>query len=305
MEEIRNKNGLTESHFLEQYKPGDYQRPSLTVDMLLFTLANVPSEDIRKADSKELKVLLIKRGDFPFLNHWALPGGFVGIDEGIRDAAYRELKEETNVAGECVYLEQLYTFGDNPKRDPRMRVISSAYIALVPQHLVQTTKAGDDASDARWFTVQELPMPKENDIERMHRLVFFNDEINVKIEYVFREVWNTSTLQREMVFVKSLSDEKLAFDHYDIIQLGLTRLKNKVEYTPIAFKLLPEKFTLKELHDVYEILLNQKLDKANFRRNIAPMLVRLDETESSTVGYRPARLYKYNPSWQKELLEEE
>ena len=80
-----------------EYKPGNYERPSVTVDMLLFTVVEKEVEDIRKLNEKELKVLLIKRKDHPYIGQWAIPGGFVGIDESLEDAAYRELKEETNV----------------------------------------------------------------------------------------------------------------------------------------------------------------------------------------------------------------
>ena len=92
--EYRNKDGLTEKEFLERYTPGDYDRPSVTVDMLIFTI-----------DNNDLKLLLIKRKDHPFINQWAIPGGFVNIDESTIDAAKRELKEETNL--ENVYIEQL------------------------------------------------------------------------------------------------------------------------------------------------------------------------------------------------------
>jgi 8-oxo-dGTP diphosphatase len=120
----------------------DYPRPSVTVDVIIFTL----SED-------DLQVLLIKRGHPPFADMWAIPGGFVGIDESLEGAAMRELEEETGVRD--VYLEQLYTFGDIG-RDPRGRVITVAYYALVPTDAVQP-HAGHDAADARWWSVYDLP----------------------------------------------------------------------------------------------------------------------------------------------------
>jgi len=120
----------------------DYPRPSVTVDVIIFTL----NED-------DLQVLLIQRGHPPFEGMWAIPGGFVGIDESIEGAAMRELEEETGVCD--VYLEQLYTFGDL-NRDPRGRVITVTYLALVPADAVQP-HAGHDAADARWWSVYDLP----------------------------------------------------------------------------------------------------------------------------------------------------
>jgi 8-oxo-dGTP diphosphatase len=120
----------------------DYPRPMVTVDVVVFTIQD-----------DDLKVLLIKRGVEPFQGAWALPGGFVGEDESLEEAAKRELFEETHV--ENLYLEQLYTFGD-PGRDPRGRVISVGYFALVSSDdrpLLATT----DAEDARWVSVYQLP----------------------------------------------------------------------------------------------------------------------------------------------------
>jgi 8-oxo-dGTP diphosphatase len=119
-------------------KLNDYPRPSVTVDLVIFTIA----ED-------DLKVLLIRRGLEPFKGRWALPGGFVEIDESLEQAAARELQEEVGVTN--VYLEQLYTFGD-PKRDPRGRVISVAYFALVDAER-QRIVAASDAADAAWYSV--------------------------------------------------------------------------------------------------------------------------------------------------------
>src|SRR3954465_9338853 len=120
-----------------------YPRPALTVDCVVFGF-----------DEAELKVLLIERGLEPFAGKWALPGGFVHVDEALEDAARRELREETGLAG--VFLEQLYTFGDNLKRDPRERVVSVAYYALVPLGKHELL-AATDARSAAWFPVAELP----------------------------------------------------------------------------------------------------------------------------------------------------
>ncbi|MBK6799781.1 MAG: NUDIX hydrolase [Acidobacteria bacterium] len=119
-----------------------YPRPSVTVDLVIFTIVD-----------DDLKILLIRRGNEPYQGLWALPGGFVGIGESLEEAAARELQEEVGVRN--VYLEQLYTFGE-PERDPRGRVISVSYFALVDAER-QTIAAASDAADARWHSVFKPP----------------------------------------------------------------------------------------------------------------------------------------------------
>jgi ADP-ribose pyrophosphatase YjhB (NUDIX family) len=143
--ELRNKNGLTEKEFQESYDAGKYKRPSVTVDMLIFTVGSEGKENYRKLPEKVLKILLVKRGDHPYIGQWALPGGFVRMDESLDEAAARELKEEANV--DNIYMEQLYTWGE-VKRDPRARVISSSYMSLVDSSQLDV-QAGDDAPKSR------------------------------------------------------------------------------------------------------------------------------------------------------------
>src|SRR5512138_3796595 len=122
----------------ETYDITQYERPSVTVDVVIFSILD-----------EELKVLLIKRKLWPCEGMWAIPGGFVKMDESLEDAAYRELAEETGVS-EDVYLEQLYTFGQ-PQRDPRTRVITVAYFALVSADKINP-RAADDAEEVGWFS---------------------------------------------------------------------------------------------------------------------------------------------------------
>lgn len=124
------------------YDASKFERPSVTVDVLVFTI-----------QENELKLLLVKRGVEPFKNMWALPGGFVKMNESLDSAARRELGEETGVKE--VYLEQLYSFGE-PKRDPRTRVITVAYYALIPSEMLQL-QASTDTTDAQWFAIKSLP----------------------------------------------------------------------------------------------------------------------------------------------------
>lgn len=207
----------------------DYPRPSVTVDLVIFTIA-----------ANDLQVLLIRRDVEPFKRHWALPGGFVGIDESLEAAAARELQEEAGV--KQVYLEQLFTFGE-PQRDPRGRVISVAYFALVDseqQHVV----AGSDAAEAEWHSVFQPP--------------------------------------------------PLAFDHQQILDYAVGRLRTKLEWTTVGYELLPPKFTLSDLQRVYEIILQKPVDKRNFRKKILAQGQIKELNEIRTDGaHRPARLYSF------------
>ena len=140
--DARDQNGMTETEFLRQYDPDRYEKPAVTVDMLIFTVN--PERDY------SLELLMIERGGHPYLGKWALPGGFVEMNESLEEAAARELKEETGLSD--IYMEQLFTFGD-VDRDPRMRVISVAYMALVSKDKLHPV-AGDDAANVKWFTIE-------------------------------------------------------------------------------------------------------------------------------------------------------
>lgn len=242
-EKYLNEN-VEEANFLKNYNPDKYQKPSVTVDILIFRLVN---------DSVD--ILLIKRKKSPYKEFWAFPGGFVNINESLEDAAKRELLEETNVKN--VYLEQLYTFGD-VERDPRMRVISVSYMALLNENDIEkfNEKAGDDAKELQWFNINELL----NGIED--------------------------------------NSIKLAFDHEKIFKLAIERLRGKIDYTNIAFQLLPKEFSMLELQNVYEQILNKKLYTPNFRRNMAKKVKETGNYEQRmNISNKPTRkikLFKYS-----------
>lgn len=280
-----SKEGLTEEEFLRSYNPGDYERPSNTVDMLLFTVDDKEIDSIRKDKEKELKVLLIKRNNHPDIHKWALPGGFVNIDEDLDKAAYRELEEETNVRN--VYMEQLYTYG-KVNRDKRMRVISIAHMALIPKESVKPI-AGDDAEDVAWFTVEKNRISDNQD-----EIVISNEELNLRYCYtVDIEYKKNGVVSVPITNIHATEDnDKIAFDHIEMINQGIDRLRNKVEYVPIAFNLVPPKFTLNEIQQVYEVILGKKLVKQNFRKWVDKFVEELEEKQEE-VGHRPATLYKY------------
>jgi 8-oxo-dGTP diphosphatase len=139
---MTDETAITEEEFLRNYDPRAYAPVAVTVDLTIFTIRN-----------SKLSILLIKRGGHPELGKWALPGGFVNVDESLDQAAARELREETSLTIEDGYLEQLRTYG-YPGRDPRGYVVSTAYVALAP-HVTRPT-AGDDAAEAHFFPVEDV-----------------------------------------------------------------------------------------------------------------------------------------------------
>jgi len=220
-----------------QHQADKYERPSVTVDVVMMSLRQ-----------KDLQILLVKRRAWPYEGMWAIPGGFVHVDESLEAAAKRELSEETHL--QDVYLEQLYTFGD-PDRDPRTRVITVVYFALLDSERLQVA-VGSDAADVDWYSVYELP--------------------------------------------------PLAFDHAKIVDYTLNRLRGKLDYTTIAFSLLSEQFTLRELQRVYEIIQHKRLDKRNFRKKILATGILEDTGAKKMEGtHRPARLYRFNPAAEHKL----
>ncbi|MEK3793729.1 NUDIX domain-containing protein [Paenibacillus sp. FSL R7-0204] len=293
---VTDPNGLNEEQFLKNYNVGSYERPSVTVDMLIFTVMEQEQDNYRKLADKSLQLLLIQRGEHPFLGQWALPGGFVGISESVEEAARRELYSETNI--DNIYMEQLYTWGD-VDRDPRMRVISCSYMALVDRKALDV-QAGDDAAAAAWFDVsyhiletrrevleqdvrQEtlVEIILESEQEKLSGVVKLTETIQGHVRQVSREI------------VRSTG---FSFDHLLMVQYAIERLRGKAEYTDIIFNLMPPLFTLSELQRVYEIILGKELLAAAFRRKIAERVI---ETDQSTrdAGHRPSKLYRYNREW--------
>ncbi|MEK3887984.1 NUDIX hydrolase [Bacillus sp. FSL K6-3431] len=293
---MNNETSTSEQRFLKTYNPEHYERPSVTVDMLLFTVARGEQQNYRKLPNMELKILLIKRGKHPFKNQWALPGGFVQMDESLEDAAYRELKEETNV--EDVYLEQLYTWG-NVDRDPRTRIISVSYLALV-DHKKLTISSGDDAEEAEWFNAslkmqkEEKKMMEDGFVKKeIFLLTLKNEEITMTADVVVNRVKSGKV---ENVHTEITLSDGIAFDHAKIIVYALDRLRNKIQYTDIVFTLMPDSFTLTELQKVYETILDKKLIKANFRRKVSHMVMETNEY-TTDAGHRPSQLFSFKNDW--------
>lgn len=291
-----DKQGITEEQFLAAYDADKFNKPSVTVDMLIFSVSEEERTNYRKLPEKVLKLLMVKRGDHPCIGQWALPGGFVKMDESLDEAALRKLKEETNV--DDIYMEQLYTWGE-VVRDPRTRVISTSYMSLVDCSNLDV-KANIDADDARWFTItcklyqeQKTMTEKGYNLERLFKLNLSNEEnhLSALVKIIKVAEGKTTRIIREVIETNGI-----AFDHAKIIEYGIERLRNKVEYTDIAFNLMPRLFTLTELQQVYEVILDVELLKANFRRKIAEMVIETNEF-TKDAGHRPSKLFRFNPNW--------
>lgn len=271
-------NYKTEEEFLKNYNSDNFEKLSLTADIIIFSVSDGIQKNYRKLNEKHFSVLLVKRDNFPFKDKWCLPGGFVGIKETIEGAAKRILLNETNLHD--IYLEQLWTFGE-PNRDPRMRIISTSYMALIDKNnlkdkLLQNTS---------WFNIKVLEDKKSMFIS----LDNGNETIDFVVEKIIKQK-NTNNYEYKLV-----KNEKLAFDHALVIATGITRLKNKIEYTDIVFNMMPEYFTLGELQQVYEVILGKKLLDPAFRRIIADKVTKTNKMKSGG-GHRPSVLFKYSKS---------
>ena len=278
----------------------EFFKPSVTVDTIIFTVRDLNVDNYRKLPEKKFQVLLGKRAGEPYKDKWSLPGTFVGKEERFEEAVNRCLQEKANIKD--IYLEQLYSWGD-PQRDPRERVISTSYMGLVDTGDIQI-KAGKNVEDIEWFNIK-LNTIKEKSKEKKDGY-YKAEEIEILLENKQEVLKSRVKVVKElvngnMVIYTQILQSDLAFDHAKILIYAIERLKNKVEYTTIAFNLMPEKFTLTKLQQVYEILLDKPLLKANFRRKIADMVIETEEYEENA-GHRPSNLYKFNPNWQPHVF---
>ncbi|MDR2736142.1 MAG: NUDIX domain-containing protein [Gracilibacteraceae bacterium] len=269
---LRDQNGLTEAAFLRQYDPNAFERLAVSVDTVVFSIdSRIQTENYRKLDEQKLTVLLLKRNEHPCLGKWSLPGGFVGEKETLDQAALRVLRDKTGL--DDVYIEQLYTFG-HPQRDPRMRIISVAYLALIDRSQYQLKNPDSQKiTDLAWY---EIDFPKNTPTLRLKG----------EAAGEMLEVGNSPP---------PALGSPLAFDHGSLILEGLLRLRNKIDYTDIVFNLLPGKFTITHLQQIYEIIGGEKLLAPVFRRKIARKITPTGEYTQER-GHRPSQLYVYKDS---------
>jgi 8-oxo-dGTP diphosphatase len=231
-----------DAEFLAGYDAGRYVRPSVAVDVVVLTV-----------EHGELRCLLVRRTEPPQQGWWALPGGFIGFDEDLNEAAGRVLATKGGLRG--AYLEQLYTFG-RPDRDPRTRVITISYMALVDAGRLAGVPADVAVAslEIRWPGERGGPVAARAGADRL----------------------------------------PLAFDHADIVGLAVKRLRGKLGYAPVGYELLPRQFTLRQLQDIHEAILGRALNKDSFRRRmLAAGQLRATGQREAGVAYRPAELYRF------------
>ncbi len=232
-----------ESSFLDEYDPEEFDRLSVAVDVALLTIVD-----------DRLAVVVLERSEHPDRGRWQLPGGFVAIDESLDATAARVLRDKAGIVD--VYTEQLYTFGAID-RDPRTRVVTVAYYALVH--------------------------PEALRLRPGVRLA----EVTV--------AWSGEDGGPVALALES-GELQMAFDHADIVGLVVRRLRGKLAYSPIGFELLPADFTLLELQRVHETVLGRSVNKDSFRRTmLASGQLEPTGERQADVGHRPAALYRRVP----------
>ncbi|MET8627814.1 NUDIX domain-containing protein [Kitasatospora sp. NPDC004669] len=248
-----------EQEWLAAYNPRAYAPIAVTVDVVALTLRR-----------GSLHVLLVERGAPPYQGCWALPGGFLRAgEEGLDEAAARELAEETGLQGASeveatlcrLHLEQLGTYGA-PERDPRMHVVSVAYLAFAPD--LPDPQAGTDAAAAAWHPVADLDLgPRSCGSARAAGVPADTHGGGVDGHTGSRPI-------------------TLAFDHARILADGLDRVRAKLEYSPLATAFLPYDFTIPDLRAVYEAVWDEKLHPGNFHRKVLSVPGFVESTGSTT-----------------------
>lgn len=270
-------NYNSEEEFLNNYNPDNFDRLSMTADILLISVSDKENNDNRRNNDKVMSILLVKRNYYPFKDKYCLPGGFLNPkSETLEECAKRVLKSETNL--ENIYIEQLYTF-DSLDRDPRTRVISCSYVALIDKNKLTNMIN----KDAKWFDVEKID---EN--TKLVTITLVNDDERIILN-IKKELKEKTTDRYKYV---GLNNTMMAFDHDIVILSGLNRIRNKLKYTDIVFNMMPKLFTLKELQQVYEIILGKKLLDPAFRRIIKDKVEKTEVMETG-IGHRPSSLYKY------------
>lgn len=241
-----------------------YDRPSVAVDAAVFGI-----EDYKAAtmDEKKLKLLLIKRGEEPFKEKYALPGGFIRKGETIEQAVQRELIEEAGVENSKLIPLKVYS-GLN--RDPRGWIISDAFISLT-NTVALSTHEDSDAKEAVWFDFQYAVNGKEEKI-----ILSYNDT-DIIISAVNEVISDNS---------------HLAFDHAQIIYDAFKKLQDEVQYHDIIFDLMPELFTISDLHNPYKTILNKSETIQAFRKRIMPKIEETDFYDDTTSAHRKSKLYR-------------
>lgn len=294
----------TEKEYLKQYDITRYDRPSIAADMAVFSIMgdentteagkNRSTKNYRKVPEQKMKILLIQRGDYPYKDCWALPGGFCKKEEDVYETAKRELYEETSVKN--AYLQLAGVFGETG-RDPRGWIISHTFMALMDGKKCKL-RAGTDAWEAQWFEIKLEKRGVEKNLKEDSALMI--NEYSLQLQYETTQL-SAVVLERkefeqyhEQVTYEVVRCEGIAFDHAKLIIYAFLALQKQTEQDgKIVFDLMPETFTLTELQKAFEIILGHSLLTANFRRKMADYVIETDEIAEGA-GHRPAKKFKRN-----------
>lgn len=265
-----------EESFLSSYNADDYDRPSVAADIVVFSMMNLKDKEPKRSPDPRLKVLLIKRGEHPYMNKWALPGGFLRKNETIEECALREVTEETNVTPKALIPVGVFS---EPERDIRTRVVSNAFVSVVDAD-EYSTHGGNDAAEAEWFDVS---FNTQNENKIIINLSCGDTRIDCLLEAITDHLGNTT--------YSIIENGGLAFDHAKIIASAFSTMRKMKDEYELVFHFLPEKFTLSSMQKIHEIINNISDQPANFRRKVMNYVAETDEYEDCT-GHRPAKLYE-------------
>lgn len=297
-------NSSEEREYLENYNIEQFERPSVATDIVAFAvMQDGEQSNIRKLANRELKLLLVKRSQFPYKGAWALPGGFLRPGETIEETAKRELLEETGVENPFLHLAGVYS---EAGRDPRGWIISNSFISLINAENC-SLRADTDAWDAAWFCVKLQSDNTSSDDSTSttkmikHTLTLSFDSAssdsnikgdeNIEIKAIVSEK-STRKGHNHVSSYQIVDSGELGFDHAKIIVQSLLELRDMMEYDlRIAFDLLPESFTLAQLQSTIEKVTDKKFLSANFRRKASDYVEETGEVIEG-YGHRPAMLFR-------------
>lgn len=263
----------SEKEFLNSYSIKDFERPSLTTDLVIFSLQ---PDFSKKTNKKKLSVLLVQRENYPFKDKWALPGGFCVPNENVYETAIKTLKRETGIESiNDILLTDVFS---DTNRDPRGWIISNSFRSLISPANSNLENLPKDRWNTKWFNINI-----ERTGKNTYQMVLINEDRVSSIA----DIVSLDTHQLAILF----DNRRLAFDHAKIIFSNALRLRNDAKIdTCLPFDLVSDKFTLYELQNAFEETLGQELTTSNFRRDISKYVEKTDETVIS--GFRPANLYK-------------